>query len=93
MFWKLSTAVFRHDGRASPHPRIAHTGSSSMASMLNRNRFGAHGDVMGASPSDEAGKTTLLEEIKSRARCVNGGRRVETRTYRQQVAVLGTPPI
>ncbi|CAM9357698.1 unnamed protein product [Scytosiphon promiscuus] len=39
-----------------------------MASMLNRNRFGAHGDVMGATPSDEAGKTTLCEEIKSRAR-------------------------
>ncbi|CAM9463777.1 unnamed protein product [Pylaiella littoralis] len=39
-----------------------------MASMLRRNRFGVHGDVMGASPSDEAGKTTLLEEIKSRAR-------------------------
>lgn len=45
-----------------------------MASMLNRNRFGAHGDVMSAKPEDEAGKATLLEEIKSRARCVNGGR-------------------
>lgn len=40
-----------------------------MASMLNRNRFGAHGDVMSAKPDDETGKTTLLEEIKSRARC------------------------
>eukprot|EP00752_Nemacystus_decipiens_P009906 g8838.t1 len=39
-----------------------------MASMLNRNRFGAHGDVMSAKPEDEAGKATLLEEIKSRAR-------------------------
>lgn len=38
--------------------------------MLNRNRFGAHGDVMSASPGDEAGKTALLEEIKSRARFV-----------------------
>ncbi|CAM9514340.1 unnamed protein product [Ectocarpus fasciculatus] len=39
-----------------------------MSSLLNRSRFGAHGDVMGASPSDEAGKTTLCDEIKSRAR-------------------------
>lgn len=43
--------------------------SAAMASMFNRNRFGAHGDVMSASPSDEAGKASLLEEIKSRARC------------------------
>ena len=39
-----------------------------MDSMLGRNRFGAHGDVMGASPEDEAGKAKLFEEIKSRAR-------------------------
>eukprot|EP00903_Cladosiphon_okamuranus_P013940 g12966.t1 len=39
-----------------------------MSSMLNRSRFGAHGDVMSAKPEDEAGKATLLEEIKSRAR-------------------------
>lgn len=36
--------------------------------MFNRSRFGAHADVMDASPSDEAGREKLIEEIKSRAR-------------------------
>lgn len=38
-------------------------------SMLSQgNRFGAHHDVMSANPQDEAGKASLHEEIKSRAR-------------------------
>lgn len=43
-----------------------------MASMLNQNRFGAHEDVMGASPEDDAGKATLCDEIKARARYREG---------------------
>lgn len=45
-----------------------HYSNVIMASILSQNRFGAHGDVMSASPDDDAGKTTLCEEIKNRAR-------------------------
>lgn len=39
-----------------------------MEAMINQNPFGAHGDIMGASPEDDQGKATLCEEIKNRAR-------------------------
>ncbi|CAM9130071.1 unnamed protein product [Choristocarpus tenellus] len=39
-----------------------------MSMLGDQQRFGMHGDVMSAKPTDDAGKASLVEEIKSRAR-------------------------
>lgn len=37
-------------------------------SSLRDNRFGAHGDVLSASPEDDQSKVKLVDELKSRGR-------------------------